>query len=130
MEGYKPCQKCGLNYSERHHIIFKSSAKYMENVPSNIVYLCQEHHRGNHSPHKNDRINKEYKIDYKHYLESLFTKEKYTLEEISELLKIDIKEANRVTKTLSGYSGYKAREIIKHCLGGGFYDISNRSRQH
>jgi len=122
-EGCKPCFKCGLNNSEIHHIIFKSSAKYMENVPSNMVYLCVEHHRGNHSPHKNDRINKEYKLDYQDYLENLFTKDYYGPEEIGKLLRVSHKEVNRITKTLwIKENGYETRELIKHCLGGLFYE--------
>ena len=123
MEGYKSCFKCGKNNSEGHHIIFKSSAKYMENVPSNIVYLCKEHHRGNHSPHKCDRINKEYKLDYQHYLESIFTENYYELKEISKLLHVSHKEVLRITKTLwIKENGYETRELIKHCLGGLFYE--------
>ena len=123
MEGYKLCFKCGLNYSEGHHIIYKSSAKYMENVPSNIVYLCQEHHRGNHGPHKDNKVNKQLKIDYQHYLESIFANDIYTLDEIAELLQVEWKEATRITKTIPYFkTGYKKREIIKRCLGGQFYD--------
>jgi len=123
MEGYKPCVKCGLNYSERHHIIYKSSAKYMEFIPINIIYLCREHHRGNHSPHKNDKINKQYKLDFQRKLESLFIKSNYNELEISEILEVNIKEVMRIVKTLKYYEeGYRTRELIKRCLGGMFYD--------
>lgn len=117
------CEVCGAP-AELHHVIFRSQAPYMANIKVNFKYLCSKHHRGNLSPHMKRAIDLKYKIQLQERLYKVFKdKEYYKANEIKELLETTESEINKLTKTLKVYKeGYKATEIIKHCLGGRFYE--------
>lgn len=122
MEEYKCCEVCGKPYSELHHIIFRSQAKYMANVPVNFMYLCSTHHRGVNSPHLNREIDLEYKQQLQTKLINLFHKEYYNIHQIRTLLGISKGEAEKITNKLMIYKeGYKSEDIIKKMLGGRMY---------
>jgi hypothetical protein len=122
MEEYKLCEECGKPYSELHHVIFKSQAKYLEYVPLNFKYLCNEHHRGNKSPHASKKIDLAYKREYQAKINNLLDKDYYSLKELQDILQISKKECERVlNKCLLYKSGYKREDIIKRLLGGRSY---------
>lgn len=119
---YKSCSVCGRPYSELHHIVFRSQAPYMREVKINHKYLCSEHHRGNNSPHRNKEIDVKYKKELQKKLFELFSKEYYTVEEISEILGVTELGAYRIVKTLKVYEkGYERVDLVIRMMGGMMY---------
>lgn len=122
MSEYNCCVKCGVNNAERHHIIFKSAAKYMEFIPINIVYLCGEHHRANNSPHKSKKVDLKLKIDLQNKLETMFINKFYSREEIKTLLRCTDKDITLILKKLTLYRmGYEREQLLRRLLGGRMY---------
>ena len=80
------CEICG-NPADKHHIVYKSQGGI--EFPLNFRYLCTLHHRGKSGPHKNRRLDLEYKIDMQKKLEDILVKETYSIEELEDLLKIN-----------------------------------------
>lgn len=116
------CCECGSNITELHHIIFKSQARYLANVPVNFKYLCPTHHRLNGSPHMNRKKDLQYKQELQAKLNIMFCKEYYTINEIKDILEISKSEAEKVVnKTPICKEGYKREDIIRRCLGGRTY---------
>lgn len=123
----KTCSVCGHPYSEEHHIIFRSQQPAMVKSPLNIMLLCHSHHRGSLSPHMTKKIDIKYKKGLQSILEKKFSYKNYfTEDEVKEILKIPIKDARSIVKTLKmivreGQACYESSEIIKQALGGRFY---------
>ncbi|MEG2289931.1 MAG: hypothetical protein RSA29_02685 [Clostridium sp.] len=116
------CEVCGNSRVELHHIVFRGQASYMRNVKINFKYLCQEHHRGNESPHMNSDIDFKYKYELQKELFKLFDKEFYSEDEIKELLGISYKDVIQITKKLRVYSeGYEKLDICIRLMGGRLY---------
>ena len=117
------CEVCGVPNAELHHIVYRSQAPYMSNIKINFIYLCTEHHRGNLSPHMQYKVDLKYKEMLQDKLYEVFRDKRYfDIGEIKEKLKINDTEVKKLTKTLMVYKeGYKADEIIKHCMGDRFY---------
>jgi hypothetical protein len=126
MEEYKLCEVCRKPYSELHHVIYKSQAKYLEYVPLNFKYLCPEHHRGNKSPHMDKKIDLQYKRELQAKVNKLITLNYYSLDRLKDILGISKKECERVVKhCLLHKEGYAKEDIVKRLLGGRVYDISD-----
>lgn len=117
------CEVCGSPYAEKHHIIFRSQAKYLENVPINFKYLCPEHHRGNYSPHMCRKMDKQYKQDYQEKIIKLISyNEFYTEEQIKHKLDISNNDVKRIVKKLNRRKeGYWGNELIIRLLGYKLY---------
>ncbi|MBU3161404.1 HNH endonuclease [Clostridium frigoris] len=80
------CEVCGKP-ADKHHIVYKSQGGI--EFPLNFRYLCTLHHRGENGPHKNRRLDLEYKLDMQRKLENTLIKENYSIEELEFLLKIN-----------------------------------------
>lgn len=123
----KQCVVCGHPYPEEHHIIFRGQQSAMINCPLNKVNLCYVHHRGDESPHQKRELELKYKIEFQERLEYLFSaKECYEEEEVKQILLIPKKDARKIVKSLctsivGDEVGYKAKDIIKQCMGGRLY---------
>ncbi|MBX4258394.1 HNH endonuclease [Clostridium estertheticum] len=128
------CEVCG-NPADKHHIVYKSQGGI--EFPLNFRYLCTLHHRGETGPHKNRRLDLEYKIDMQRKLEDILIKEIYPIEELEVLLKINKGMIKRLFKDykLKGKGvrkadiiadqndiGYKRDDIIFRLMGGQKYD--------
>lgn len=133
-EEYKQCEECGQwktnsraaapnNRIERHHIIEKSHAQYMRNVPINFKDLCSQCHRlSKNAVHKDRGIDLRYKIELQEKLEELFNKEYYNVHQVKDKLKVTKSEAEKLVRHLGVYKeGYSSRELIFHMLGDRFY---------
>ena len=119
----KHCEVCGVWGTELHHIIYKSQAKYMSNIPINFKFLCTEHHRGKNGPHMNRETDLQYKKELQCKLEELFYKDYYNIHQIRQLLEISKSEAEKIVNKLPVHKeGYDRLDIVKKCLGGKFYD--------
>lgn len=119
----KTCEVCGNSYGELHHIIFRSQNKHMINIEINFIYLCQEHHRGNNSPHRKRELDLKYKRELQIKLFELFEKEYLTVKDIKSYLNTTETNANKIVKTLKiEKEGYARSEVIKTLLGGRFYE--------
>lgn len=116
------CEVCGRNYSEQHHFVHRSQAKYMENVDINKIRLCNEHHRGNQWPHLNNKVDVEYKLQLQRKLFKLFAKPYYRLSEIKEVLGMSESEVQRFVKVLRLYKErFDRLDIVIRCMGGKLY---------
>jgi hypothetical protein len=107
---------------ELHHIIFKSKAPYMANVPVNFIYLIPEEHRGKNGPHHNRKKDLELKLMLQVKLRNKFSNSHYTLEQIKEILGVSTKIVERIVKPLKiTKDGYLKEDIILRMMGGRFY---------
>ncbi|WP_298845662.1 HNH endonuclease [Clostridium sp.] len=128
------CEVCG-KLADKHHIVYKSQGGI--EFPLNFRYLCTLHHRGKTGPHKNRRLDLEYKIDMQRKLENILIKEIYSIEELEVLLKINKGIIKRLFKDykLNGKGfrktdiivnqndvGYKRDDIIFKLMGHKRYD--------
>lgn len=128
------CEVCG-NQADKHHIVYKSQGGI--EFPLNFRYLCTLHHRGKSGPHKNRRLDLEYKIDMQRKLENILIKEIYSIEELEVLLKInkgiikrlfnDYKLNGKGLRKVDimvnqGDVGYKRDDIIFKLMGRKRYD--------
>ncbi|KHD35647.1 hypothetical protein NL50_12915 [Clostridium acetobutylicum] len=118
MRGEK-CVVCGKD-GERHHIVYKSQGGL--DFPLNYVYLCDEHHRGINGPHKDRKVDLQYKLKMQKSLESILTNEYYKIKDLIKLLQINQRQAKIMTRNFKLYKeGYRKRDIIKRIMGGTFY---------
>jgi len=104
------CEICG-KMADKHHIVYKSQGGI--EFPLNFRYLCTYHHRGKTGPHKNRRLDLEYKIDMKKKLEKVLVNEFYPIDELEYLLKINKGMIKRLFKTYKvNGRGVKKTSII------------------
>jgi hypothetical protein len=121
LEEYKCCEVCGRNIVERHHIIFRSQGGL--DFPLNYKYLCSEDHKGNKSPHRNKKIDLEYKQELQAKLKSILDKHYYTENELIKLLELNRTQAHKICRKFPLYKeGYKKEDIIRRLLGGRIYE--------
>ncbi|NFF69478.1 hypothetical protein FDF69_20500 [Clostridium sporogenes] len=123
MKQIKHCEICGTSYGvELHHIVFKSECKPLEKCKYNFAYLCWEHHKGDYGPHGKygEKFNRQLKLGFQNWLENIFTKEYYTLEEIQKELDISQNAARSLSKLMYPVQGikYKKEDITRVCMGG------------
>jgi hypothetical protein len=116
------CEEC-LSYGRitGHHKVFKSEQIALKECSKNIIYLCDECH---YSIHHGDgkKLSLKLKLQFQNYLESIFLKEYFTVEEVQELLQIKYNDAYKIIKTLKRINGnlYSREDIIRESMGNGF----------
>lgn len=117
------CICCGKPFAELHHVIFRSQSKVLINAPVNHLYLCYEHHRGDNSPHKNRKVDLQYKKEVQRKLFQMFgDKEYYNKHEIKEKLQVGMNQVDVLTKTIRWHKeGYKSSDIVISAMGGRLY---------
>jgi len=114
------CEICG-NPADKHHIVYKSQGGI--EFPLNFIYLCSYHHRGNAGPHKNRRLDLEYKISMQRQLEDILMKGFYFIEELESLLKINRGMIKRLFKEDDiNNKALKKSDIIFRLMGRKKYD--------
>lgn len=115
------CAVCGSPYGELHHIVFRSQSKHMINIDTNFMYLCNEHHRGNNSPHRDRNIDLKYKKQLQDKLLELFPESYIGVEQLKRLNITDT-NASKILKTLTvKKEGYDKFEVIRVLMGGKLY---------
>lgn len=114
------CEVCG-SPADKHHIVYKSQGGI--EFPLNFRYLCTLHHRGSTGPHKNRKLDLEYKIDMQRKLENILIKETYSIEELETLLKINKGMIKRLFKDYKiNDKGFRKADIIFKLMGRKKYD--------
>ena len=114
------CEICG-EPADKHHIVYKSQGGL--EFPLNFRYLCTLHHRGSMGPHKNRRLDLEYKHNMQRNLEDILTKDFYYIEELVLLLNINKGMILRLFKQYKQYDkGIKSVDIIFRLMGRKKYD--------
>ncbi|MBP2033916.1 hypothetical protein J2Z42_002629 [Clostridium algifaecis] len=109
------CEICG-KLADKHHIVYRSQGGV--DFPLNFKYLCSEHHRGVNGPHKNRKIDLEYKLEMQGRLEKLLNKQFYTLDELVKLLKINKGMLKKLLKEYKLYKeGYKKSDVVFRLMG-------------
>ncbi|BAH05769.1 hypothetical protein CKR_0718 [Clostridium kluyveri NBRC 12016] len=113
------CQICGKP-ADKHHIVYRSQGGL--DFPLNFKYLCSEHHRGKNGPHKNKKVDLEYKLEMQKQLEKLLCKKFYRLDELITLLQINKRILKKLFKDYKLYKeGYKSIDIIYRLMGNKIY---------
>lgn len=113
------CDVCG-NKADKHHIIYKSQRGL--DYPLNYKYLCANHHRGREGPHKNIKVDLQYKLELQNKLQTILCNSYYTFDELINLLNISKNLLKRLSKNLKLYKeGYKSSEIIYLLMGRKIY---------
>lgn len=109
------CEICGKQ-ADKHHIVYRCQGGV--DFPLNFRYLCPEHHRGKNGPHKNRRLDLEYKIQMQKSLEKLLYKDYYNVDELVGLLQINKGMLKRLLKEYRLYKeGYKRADILYRLMG-------------
>jgi HNH endonuclease. len=109
------CEICGKQ-ADKHHIVYRCQGGV--DFPLNFRYLCPEHHRGKNGPHKNRKLDLEYKIQMQKSLEKLLYKDYYNVEELVGLLQINKGMLKRLLKEYRLYKeGYKRADILYRLMG-------------
>ena len=113
------CQVCGKQ-ADKHHIVYRSQGGI--DFPINFKYLCSEHHRGKSGPHKNRKLDLQYKLEMQTELEDLLIKDFYSIDQLVDLLKINKGMMKRLLKNYKLYKeGYKKSDIIFRLMGKKHY---------
>ncbi|MCT8978110.1 HNH endonuclease [Clostridium sp. CX1] len=113
------CEICGRQ-ADKHHIVYRSQGGV--DFPLNFRYLCSEHHRGKEGPHKNRRLDLEYKLQMQKSLEQLLYKEYYSIDELVLLLQINKGMLKKLFKDYKLYKeGYKKSDIVFRLMGKKVY---------
>ena len=114
------CEICG-EPADKHHIVYKSQGGL--EFPLNFRYLCTLHHRGSMGPHKNRRLDLEYKLNMQRNLEAILTQDFYYIEELVLLLNINKGMILRLFKQYKQYDkGIRGMDIIFRLMGRKKYD--------
>ena len=114
------CEICG-NPADKHHIVYKSQGGI--EFPLNFRYLCTLHHRGKIGPHKNRKLDLEYKLNMQRKLEDILIKEFYHIEELETLLNINKGMIKRLFKEYRiNDKGIRKVDIIFRLMGLKKYD--------
>lgn len=114
------CEVCGKK-AEIHHVVNKCQGGIDFHL--NYKYLCAEHHRGKFGPHKDWRLDMQYKIEMQESLEKILYKDFYNLEELEELLSLNKNKMKRLIKNNKLYKeGYKKEDIIFVLMGKKRYE--------
>ncbi|MDP4143783.1 MAG: HNH endonuclease [Bacillota bacterium] len=113
------CEVCG-KLADKHHIVYRSQGGV--DFPLNFKYLCSEHHRGKNGPHKNRKLDLEYKLELQNKLESLMYKDYYTIDELVGILEINKGMLKKLLKDYRLYKeGYRTSDIITRLMGRKIY---------
>lgn len=115
------CEVCGKPNAQKHHIVFKSQGGF--NIDLNYVYLCEEHHRGENSPHGNAECDLRLKRRMQERLYKLFADRRtYRIDEIAELVGYDRKRLKKRFCGVPNHCGeYETEDIVKKFMGGEIY---------
>lgn len=114
------CEICG-NPADKHHIVYKSNGGI--EFPLNFRSLCSNHHRGKFGPHKNRRLDLEYKLNMQRKLGDILINEFYNIEELVPLLNINKGVIIRLFKQYKlGDKGFRKVDIIFRLMGSKKYD--------
>ena len=109
------CEICGKP-ADKHHIVYRSQGGI--EFPLNFRYLCTNHHRGKTGPHKDRKLDLEYKLDMQRKLENILIKEVYPIEELEALLKINKGMIKRLLKEYKlNDKGFRKADIIFKLMG-------------
>ncbi|MBL4935390.1 HNH endonuclease [Clostridium sp. YIM B02515] len=114
------CEVCSRQ-ADIHHIVHKNEGGL--DFPLNYKYLCPEHHRGKQGPHRNSKIDIEYKLEMQEKLRNILNKNFYTMEELIIILELNKTRAKKFFKDLKLFKeGYKKEDIIYRLMGRKIYD--------
>lgn len=114
------CEICGRQ-ADIHHIVHRNEGGL--EFPLNYKHLCPEHHRGKQGPHKNKRVDLEYKLELQYRLDNELEKDFYTVEELIDILNLNKTKAKKFFRELKLYKeGYKKEDIIFRLMGNESYN--------
>jgi hypothetical protein len=116
------CEVCGKP-ADKHHIVYKSQGGIEFSL--NFRYLCSLHHRGNMGPHKNRKLDLEYKLNMQRNIEEVLVEEFYHIDDLVSLLNINKGMIKRLFKQAREEDkGFRKADIIFRLMGRKKYDES------
>ena len=119
------CVNCGKpGYIEWHHVILRSQAPHMKKININLIQLCQECHRSApNGVHHNKKLDIKLKKQLQTRLQTIFTNEFYSREEIQTSLECSDTDMDLILKKLSNYVlGYSSEQLLIRLMGGRLYN--------
>lgn len=103
-----------------HHIVHKHEGGL--DFPLNYKCLCAKHHRGKNGPHRNKKVDIQYKLELQEKLEAILCNSFYTMEQSIELLNLNRCKVKKILKDLKiNKEGYKNQDIIFRLMGRTHY---------
>lgn len=116
------CEVCGKR-AEIHHIVNRCQGGI--DFDLNYKYLCSEHHRGENSPHKNWKIDLQYKLEMQENLWEILLKDFYSLEELSHILNLNKNKTKKIMRHSKVYKeGYRKEDIVYKLMGNEIYELN------
>lgn len=118
---YGNCEICGKNtLLDEHHKIKRSKQAGLIKCKYNIANICLECHYSIHHQGKGRTLDQYLKLTFQNFLESIFDKEYFTVEEVGQALEITYKASYSLCKTLKAKEGifYQREDIIRSAMGG------------
>ena len=113
------CEIC-CGDADIHHIVHRREGGI--NSSLNYKYLCPEHHRGKNGPHRNNKVDLEYKLQLQNKLEQILDKNFYTINELIDILDLNNTKGKKFFKGLKLYKeGHKREDIIFRLMGKSRY---------
>lgn len=114
------CEICGRE-ADIHHIVHKNEGGL--DFPLNYKCLCPEHHRGKEGPHRNSKLDIEYKLEMQDRLNAILDKDFYTIDELIDILSLNKTKVKKFFKSLKLYKeGYRKSDIIYRLMGNQEYN--------
>ncbi|PRR85530.1 hypothetical protein CLLU_14510 [Clostridium luticellarii] len=125
---YKHCVNCGsTRLLQKHHVIHRSECGALIHCKKNLVYLCRKcHTEETYAVHQKNghELDIKLKLEFQNWLESVFTEDRYTLDEIRKKLDISKDAARSLSKLMDIDRGAYCREdIIRTAMGGKIIDL-------
>lgn len=109
------CEICSME-GDIHHIVHKHEGGL--DFSLNYKCLCAEHHRGKNGPHRNKKVDIQYKLELQEKLEATLCNDFYTLEQLIELINLNRCKVKKILKDLKiNKEGYKNEDIIFRLMG-------------
>lgn len=107
-------------YLEKHHIVYKSQGGL--DFELNYKYLTSETHRGIKGPHRSRATDLKYKRELQSKLETILTDEYYTIEKITDILGLKVRQAQKAFRKVKKYEkGMKREDVIFRLMGNRNY---------
>lgn len=113
------CNICGkYGRVTEHHKIRKSKKIALKKCKKNLTDLCDECHYSIHHGKNGHALDQKLKLEFQNFLEFIFDKQEFTIDEIRESLEITESAAYMLCKQLIPIKGkYKREDIIFSAMG-------------
>lgn len=113
------CEVCGIHtIVTEHHKIPKGKQPALKKCQKNLIDLCEKHHYEVHHDKNGQVLNKKLRLSFQNYLEVIFDKEYFTIEEVQNALEITYNASYSLCKSLKRHKGifYSREDVIRSAM--------------